>query len=172
MPNRMHANASTECASVEIASLTPACFAAWMCMSFKSRRSGLGVDFQIAPKRTRRGDHALHVDVVRLALADQAPRGMRDDGDVRIVHGTDHALGLRLARQIEIRVYGGHDDVELGQALSGRSSLPSLRISSSMPLRIVKTVQIARSAGRSRGSAVSAAPDPDRAPWQRDGYDP
>ena len=75
----------------------------------------LSVDFQMTAERTCRSDHALHVDIVRLARADQAPRGMGDDGHMRIVHGPDHAVGLRLARQIEIRMDCGHYNVELGQ---------------------------------------------------------
>jgi hypothetical protein len=40
MPKRMYRNALTECASVEIASLTPASLAAWAWMSLRSSRSG------------------------------------------------------------------------------------------------------------------------------------
>ena len=76
----------------------------------------LRVDLQMAAKVTRSGDHALHVDIVGFTLADQSAGRMSDDRDMPIAHRANNAVGLCLARQIEIRVNGCHDDIELGQA--------------------------------------------------------
>ena len=77
---------------------------------------GLRIDLEIAAGLVRDRDHGIHIDVVSLALADQAPGRMRQNGYVTVLQGADDAVGLRLARQIEMRMYGGYDDIQLRQA--------------------------------------------------------
>src|ERR1700751_1573967 len=73
------------------------------------------VDFEMAAKLAGGGDDALHVDLIRLPLADQPPGGMTENSDMAISHGADDAIGLRLGRQIEIGVDGRDYDIELCQ---------------------------------------------------------
>src|SRR4029077_7735705 len=77
--------------------------------------SGLCVDFEMTAKLAGGGDDALHVDLIRLPLADQPEGGMTENSDIAISHGADDAIRLRLARQIEIGVDGRDHEVELGQ---------------------------------------------------------
>jgi hypothetical protein len=59
----------------------------------------LRVDLECAPTIPSGRDDLLHVDIGGLALADQPPSRVRDDGDVGIFHRPQQAVGLRLPRQ-------------------------------------------------------------------------
>ena len=58
--------------------------------------AGIGVDFEMTPGIVRGGNDPVEIDVIRLALADQAPVRMRQNGNVRILNGPDDAVGLLL----------------------------------------------------------------------------
>ena len=72
----------------------------------------LRIDLEEATQLARGRYHAVHVDLVWFALADQPAGRMPDDGNVAVLHGPHHPLGLGLARQIEERMHRGHDHVE------------------------------------------------------------
>ena len=72
-----------------------------------------GIDFEMASGVVHGGDHAIHIDFIRLALADQSPGRMRENGDVTIFHGPHDAICLFPTRQIKVRVHGRHHDVQL-----------------------------------------------------------
>ena len=98
----------------------------------------LGVDLEMAAKLAGGSGDALHVDVKGLALTNQPPRRMTENGDVTVQHGADDAIRLALARQVEMRVHGRDHDVQLGQACIRQiERSPSLRMSTSIPLRMV-----------------------------------
>ena len=59
----------------------------------------------MAAKAASGGNDTLHVDVIWLALADQPAGRMTQDRDVPVLHGADDAIGLGIARQIEVRVH-------------------------------------------------------------------
>src|SRR5882757_10259936 len=66
----------------------------------------LGVDLEMAAKLAGGSGDALHVDVKGLALTNQPPRRMTENGDVTVLNGADDAIRLGLARQVEMRVHG------------------------------------------------------------------
>ena len=76
---------------------------------------GMGVQFDEAAAVLRGGDDPCHIDIVGLALADEAPGRMGKDGEMRPVHRAQDALSLLLTRQVELAVDGGDDEVELAQ---------------------------------------------------------
>ena len=78
---------------------------------------GIGIELEMASVRASRGNHGFHIDVVRVALADQPPGWMGNDRDMAIVHRANDALGLSLAGEIELIMHTSHGQNEPGQDL-------------------------------------------------------
>ena len=78
---------------------------------------GVGVELQVAAPVAGLADDAGHVDVVGLALGDQPPGGVGEDGEVGVVHGLEDAPGLVGAAEVELAVHPGDHQVELAQDL-------------------------------------------------------
>ena len=96
--------------------MTPLVFAAWRVDVVQIQPIRFGIDLEMASAVMRGGDDAIHIDFIGLALADQSPGRMRENGDVTIFHGAYDAICLFLTRQIEVRVHRRHHDVQLRQA--------------------------------------------------------
>jgi hypothetical protein len=75
------------------------------------------VDLEHRPGARRGVDDRVDVDRVGRALLDQAPRGVADDVDERVLDRADHPRGHRLAVERELRVDRRHDPVEFGEQL-------------------------------------------------------
>lgn len=58
---------------------------------------GLGIDLEKTAALARGGDHPLDVDVIGIALPDQAAGRMRQDRDMAVVERADDPLRLRLS---------------------------------------------------------------------------
>src|SRR5579864_58727 len=80
----------------------------------------IGVEFEVTAAFAGTRNDGFHVDLVRLAFSDQPSGGVTDDRDMAIVHRSDDALGLSLARKIELEMDGGNDQIEPGQDLVGQ----------------------------------------------------
>jgi hypothetical protein len=59
----------------------------------------------------------MHVDIVRLPLKNQSARGMRQQGEARMVHGTQDARGLPLPGPREVAMHGADYAAALGSGL-------------------------------------------------------
>ena len=92
-------------------------------MSVRSSRSGWAFNSRKQPRCLAHRNDPGHVDVVRLALGDETPRRMRQNGEMRPLHRAQDALGLLLARQVELAVNGGDDEIELAQHVVGKIEL-------------------------------------------------
>ena len=73
---------------------------------------GPGIDLKAAAALARGRDQPVDIELIRLALADQPAGWMGDDRHMRIVHGADDPLRLRISTKVEIVVHGGDHDVE------------------------------------------------------------
>src|SRR5579875_4102548 len=65
----------------------------------------------------RRPEQALHIQLIRSALFDEAAGWMAYNCDVPVVHCANHAFSLLITRQIELVVDGGDNDIEPCQDL-------------------------------------------------------
>lgn len=63
--------------------------------------AGMSIEFQTATSLIRRLHHLLHVDRIGGPVVNQPPRGMPQNGEMRIVHGPDNPVGLFLARKVK-----------------------------------------------------------------------
>lgn len=78
---------------------------------------GLRIDFEQDAELAGRS-HDLHQIELRWRPRRQAPpRRMRQNRHARMAKRTEHSLGHEGLLQIELRVNGGHDDVEVPERL-------------------------------------------------------
>ena len=77
----------------------------------------MGVEFEKAATIFCVANDAQHVDVIRVALFDQAAAGVRQHREVGMIHGAQDASGLLRARQMKLAVHRTDHQVEPAQHL-------------------------------------------------------
>ncbi len=81
----------------------------------KVQASRIGIEFKKTAAVPGLMDNSGHIDLIGLALVDQAAGGMRQHAKIAMIHGAQNALGLLFKRQIKIAVDRSHDQIQPGQ---------------------------------------------------------
>ena len=158
-PSACSASVSVRWASESIRIRTPARAAPRALMSERSRRSGLALISSIVPVARGRGEHRIEIDRVGLAPPDQAPGGVPDRFDQRVLDCGDHALGHLLLAHPERRVHACDHPVELGEQLVlvvERAVGQDVDLAAREQLDPIQRARLPRAPARSGGAAARA----------------
>ena len=78
------------------------------------------VHFQHTSTFMRMTDQTRHIHLIGFSFINEPAAGMGQDGEMRVVHGTQNALGLFLPGQSEVTMHGSHNKVQPAEVFIGK----------------------------------------------------